>query len=90
MTNNNGEIDSSRVPVEGVAGLGLAAMATIVAYALPSLRALIVPVLLGAAIVGLTLLAWRHRERRAAAMGGLILLVVALTAIAAALIAHHA
>jgi len=83
-----GEIDTSRVPVDGVAGLGLAVMAAVIVYAVAPLRALVAPVSLGALVIGLTLLAWRHRETRAVALGGLVLAAIALVAVVAALVVH--
>jgi len=81
MSDRKGEIDSSRIPVEGAAGFGLLAMAAIVIYVLAPLRTLAVPALLGAAVIGMTLLAWRHRETRRFAIGGILLAVIALVAI---------
>lgn len=76
-----GDIDISRIPVDGAAGFGLAAMAAVVVYVLAPLRTLAVPAILGAALIGFTLLAWRHRETRPAAIGGIILAVLALVAV---------
>jgi hypothetical protein len=81
MSNQKGEIDSSRVPVEGAAGFGLLVMAAVVIYVLAPLRTLAVPALLGAAVIGMTLLAWRHRETRRFAIGGLVIAVIALVAV---------
>ena len=81
MADNKGEIDSSRIPVEGAAGFGLLAMAAVVIYVLAPLRTVAVPALLGAAVIGLTLLAWRHRETRTAAIGGIVIAVIALVAV---------
>jgi hypothetical protein len=61
---NRGDINISRVPVEGVGGLGLLAMAGIVTYFVEPLRWLGVATLVGGTIVGLVLLATRHRELR--------------------------
>jgi Flp pilus assembly protein TadB len=65
---NRGDINISRVPVEGVGGLGLLAMAGIVTYFVEPLRWLGVATLVGGTIVGLVLLATRHRELRRLAM----------------------
>jgi hypothetical protein len=78
-----GEIDSSRVPVEGAAGFGLLVMAAVVMYALAPLRALFVPLLLGAGIMGLVLLAWRHRETRPAAIAGIVIAALAVVTLVA-------
>jgi hypothetical protein len=76
-----GEIDSSRIPVEGAAGWGLVVVAGVVVYALAPLRSALPMTLLGGAIVGLALLAVRHRETRPAAIGGIALAAIALLAV---------
>lgn len=81
MVDHKGEIDSSRVPVEGAAGLGLLVIAAVVIYALAPLRSLYVPMMLGGAIVAFVLMAWRHRETRPAAIGGIVLALIALAAV---------
>jgi hypothetical protein len=77
------EFNISQVPVEGAAGFGLLVMAAVVIYALAPLRALFAPLLLGAAIVGLVLMAWRHRETRPAAIGGLVIAGIAVAVLVA-------
>jgi hypothetical protein len=81
MAQFKGDIDSSRIPVEGAAGLGLVAVAGVVVYALAPLRSAWLMTVLGGAIVGLTLLAVRHRETRTAAIGGMVLAAIALLAV---------
>jgi hypothetical protein len=61
---NRGDINISRIPVEGVGGLGLLAMAGIVTYFVEPLRWLGVATLAGGTVIGLVLLATRHRELR--------------------------
>jgi hypothetical protein len=78
MTPFKGDIDSSRVPVEGAAGLGLLVIAAVVIYALAPLRSLFVSMVLGGALIAFVLIAWRHRETRPMAIGGIVLAVMAL------------
>ena len=84
MTDNQqtGDINISKIPVSGWGGLGLVAMAVVVAFAQPQLRWVTVIALLGGAAIGLTLIAARHRRaRHGAAIGGIILaLAVAVAA----------
>ena len=84
-----GDIDSSHVPVEGVAGLGLVAVAGIAVYALAPLRSTGLATVLGGAIVGLALLAVRHRETRRAAIGGIALAALALLAVVLVAFLRH-
>jgi ABC-type Fe3+-siderophore transport system permease subunit len=81
LNNRDGQIDSSRIPVEGAAGLGLVVMAAIVIYALAPLRTGGVAALLGGLVVGLSLLAIRHKETRPYAIGGMVLAAIALAAV---------
>ena len=81
MAQFKGDIDSSRIPVEGAAGLGLVAVAGIVVYALAPLRSAWLATVFGGAVVGLALLAMRHRETRTAAIGGMALAAIALVAV---------
>ena len=78
MATFKGDIDSSRIPVEGAAGLGLVAVAGVVVYALAPLRSAWLMTVLGGAVVGLALLAVRHHETRPAAIGGIVLAAIAL------------
>ena len=75
---NRGDINISRVPVEGVGGLGLLAMAGIATYFVEPLRWLGVATLVGGTIVGLVLLAARHRELRRLAIVLMAVLSVVL------------
>lgn len=81
MAQFKGDIDSSRIPVEGAAGLGLVAVAGVVVYALAPLRSAWLMTVLGGAVVGLALLAVRHNETRPAAIGGMVLAAIALLAV---------
>ena len=75
-----GEIDISRIPVNGVGGLGLIAIAGITVYFLPPLRAVGVPTVLGGVVVGLTLVAIRNRRVRPLAAVGAVLAAAAFVA----------
>jgi len=58
-----GEFNISKIPVEGVGGLGLLVMAAVVVWALPALRVAGVAALIGGAATGAMLIAgrrWRH------------------------------
>jgi uncharacterized membrane protein YozB (DUF420 family) len=72
-----GDIDTSRIPVDGVGGFGLLAMAAITVYVVPPLRAIGVPTLLGGIVIGLTLVAVRNRRVRHRAVVGAVLAAVA-------------
>jgi hypothetical protein len=76
-----GDIDSSRIPVEGAAGLGMIVMAAVVVYALAPLRTGTVAALLGGLVIGFSLLAIRHRETRKAAAIGIALAAIALVVV---------
>jgi hypothetical protein len=70
------EINISHIPVSGIGGLGMIVAAIVVAIALPQLRWLAMTSLSGGAAVGLALIGARHRRaRRAAEIGGLILVL---------------
>lgn len=72
--NDSSNIDISRIPVSGVAGLGLVVMAAVVASGLPQLRWLAIGSLVGGAAIGLSLIAARNRRaRKGATIGGAIL-----------------
>jgi hypothetical protein len=84
MAQFKGDIDSSRIPVEGAAGLGLIAVAGVVVYAIAPLRSAWLATVLGGAVVGLALLAVRHRETRTAALCGMVLAAIALVGVVVA------
>ena len=71
------DIDSSKIPVDGIGGLGLLAMAGITVYLVPPLRAVGVPTVLGGVVVGLTLVAIRNRRVRTLAVIGALLAAAA-------------
>jgi hypothetical protein len=81
MAQFKGDIDSSRIPVEGAAGLGLVVAAGVLVYALAPLRSAWLMTIVGGAVVGLVLLAMRHRETRPAAHGGIVLAALGLLAV---------
>jgi hypothetical protein len=81
MAQFKGDIDSSRIPVEGAAGLGLVVAAGVLVYALAPLRSAWLMTIFGGAVVGLVLLAMRHRETRPAALGGIVLAALGLLAV---------
>ena len=54
------EINFARLKVSGVGGLGLVAMAGIMAYALPEARGFVVGSLIGGAIIGVAYVAFRR------------------------------
>jgi hypothetical protein len=90
MAQFKGDIDSSRIPVEGAAGLGLVAVAGVVVYAIAPLRSAWLATVLGGAVVGLALLAVRHRETRTAALCGMALAAIALVGVMLAEIGRSA
>ena len=74
--NKSSDINISKIPVDGIGGLGLVAGAAVVAIAFPALRWLAMAGLVGGAAIGLFLIGSRDRRaRRGAEIGGLILLV---------------
>ena len=73
-----GEINISKIPVEGVGGLGLVIAAAAVAYTLPALRSVGLIVLIGGLATGLTLLIARHRAVRRIAVVLMVLLALTL------------
>jgi hypothetical protein len=83
-----GDIDSSKIPVDGVGGLGLLAMAAITMYVVPPLRAVGVPTVLGGVIVGLTLVAIRNRRVRTWAIVGALLATVAFVVAVRSMLGH--
>ena len=60
---NRGEINISKIPVEGVGGLGLLAMAGVTAWAVQPLRLVGLIVVCGGITIGLLLIA-AHRVHR--------------------------
>ena len=74
------DINISRIPVDGIGGLGLVAGAAVIAIAVPALRWLAVAGLVGGAAIGLFLIGSQDRRaRRGAELGGLILLIALAT-----------
>jgi hypothetical protein len=74
------DINISRIPVEGIGGLGLVAGAAVIAIAVPALRWLAIAGLIGGAAIGLFLIGTRNRQaRRGAEIGGLVLLLALAT-----------
>ena len=71
------DIDISRVPVAGVAGLGMVVVAAAVASALPQMRWLAISSLVSGTVLGLSLIAVRNRRARQAATLGIAILVLA-------------
>lgn len=70
----SGDINISKIPVDGIGGLGLVAGAVVIAIALPALRWLAIAALIGGAALGLFLIGSRNRRaRRRAEIGGLVL-----------------
>jgi hypothetical protein len=72
-----GDIDISRIPVAGVGGLGLLAIAGVTVYVLPPLRTVGIPTVLGGVTIGLTLVAIRNRRVRTLAAVGAVLAAAA-------------
>jgi len=76
MKTPSSDINISRIPVEGIGGLGMVAAAAVLAITLPPLRWVAVGALVGGVAVGLTLIGARNRSaRHAAEIGGLILVL---------------
>ena len=70
----SGDINISKIPVDGIGGLGLVVMAGIVAFLMPALRWVAILALIGGTAIGLLLIGARNRRaRRGAAIGGAIL-----------------
>ena len=74
-------INISHIPVAGIGGLGLIAVAGLTVYVLPQLRLVGVPTLLGGVIVGMTLVAVRNPRARSWAIMGALLAAAALVAV---------
>jgi hypothetical protein len=77
-----GEINISRIPVDGIAGLGLVLTAGLVVYVLRPLYTDAIAIVLGGLSIGLVLLAVRHREARRAAIGGMVVIALLLLVMA--------
>jgi hypothetical protein len=76
-----GDINVSKILVDGIGGLGLVVMASVVAYSLPQLRWVAILALIGGTAMGLLLIGARNRRaRRGAAIGGAILAVAVAVA----------
>jgi hypothetical protein len=74
------EINISKIPVDGIGGLGLVATAAGVAFAMPSLRWVAIIALIGGTAIGLFLIGSRNRRaRRGAEIGGLVLALAVAT-----------
>lgn len=78
---DKGDINISRIPVDGVGGVGLLAAAAIAVYFVPALRAVGVPTLLGGVILGMILLAVRNPRARPWAIMGATLAAVVLVGV---------
>ena len=75
------DINISKIPVDGIGGLGLVIAAAGVAFAMPSLRWLAIIALIGGSAIGLFLIGSRNRRvRRGAEIGGLVLAIAVATA----------
>jgi len=75
------DINISKIPVDGIAGLGLVVAAAGMAFAIPSLRWLAIIALVGGSAIGLFLIGSRNRRaRRGAEIGGLVLAIAVATA----------
>lgn len=58
------DINISKIPVDGIGGLGLVAGAAAIAIAVPALRWLAIAGLVGGAAIGLFLIGSRNEERK--------------------------
>ena len=77
------DINISRIPVNGTGALGLVALAGVVTYVLPPLRAIGIPVIMGGIALGLTLVAVRNRQvRRWSLIGAAAAAVVCVVLVA--------
>jgi hypothetical protein len=75
------DINISKIPVDGIGGLGLVIAAAGVAFAMPSLRWIAIIALIGGSAIGLFLIGSRNRRaRRGAEIGGLVLAIAVATA----------
>jgi hypothetical protein len=78
--NKSSDINISKIPVDGIGGLGLVAGALVITVALPALRWLAIAALIGGTAIGLFLIGSRNRRaRRGAEIGGLILVIAVAT-----------
>jgi len=80
MTKDEGQVDIniSKIPVAGIGGLGLVAMAAVVILSAPALRWVGFIVLIGGVATGLALLISRHPSVRRTAVVLMVLMAVAL------------
>jgi len=74
-------INISHIPVAGIGGLGLIAIAGLTVYVLPQLRLVGVPTLLGGVVVGMTLVAVRNPRARSWAIVSALLAAAALVGV---------
>jgi hypothetical protein len=74
----HGDINISRIPVDGIGGLGLVVMAGVVVFSLPALRWVGFVAGVGGVATGLTLLISRHHRVRRAAIVLMALLALGL------------
>jgi hypothetical protein len=78
VAHEGGDINIARIPVSGIGGLGMVAMAAAVAIGLPALRWLAIAALVGGIALGLTLIGARNRRARYAAEIGILILILAV------------
>ena len=82
----HGEINISKIPVDGIGGLGLVAIAGFVTYNIPALRWAGFIAMIGGLAIGLTLLiSRRHHVRRTA----VVLMVLLAAALVGAVMLSH-
>jgi hypothetical protein len=66
QNDRSGDINISRIPVAGVAGLGLVIVVLAMAYEMPAIRGFLLLALAGGVLLTVPLFLWRksHRGRR--------------------------
>ena len=85
MTDNDrSNINMSRIPVAGVGGLGMMAVAATMAYVLPEARAFALTGLVGGLITGCALIAYRRLSRSEPRSGATLMLDPSAETVAAA------